>query len=68
MKIQKSSKGEWISTFGGVLVVIGIMCMVFEAGSYFIFGFLIAGILVTSVGVVNSLKSGVAKKKIEKEI
>lgn len=67
MKIQKSSKGEWISNFGGVLVVIGIMCMVFEASSYFIFGFLIAGILVTSVGVVNSLKSGVAKKKIEKE-
>ena len=68
MKIQKSSKGEWISTFGGVLVLIGIMCMFFEASSYFIFGFLIAGILVTCVGVVNSLKSGVAKKKIEKEI
>ncbi len=67
MKIQKSSKGEWISTFGGVLITTGIMCMAFEASNYFIFGFLIAGILVTSVGVVNSLKSGVAKKKIEKE-
>ena len=66
MKIQKSSKGEWVSTFGGLLIIIGIMCMVFETKSYFIFGFLITGIIVTGYGVVRSFKENGMDDNIKK--
>lgn len=68
MKIQKSSKGEWISTFGGVLITTGILCLAFEASNYFIFGFLLTGMAVTIYGIVSSFKEkGLSNKVTKKE-
>jgi F0F1-type ATP synthase assembly protein I len=67
MKIQKSSKGEWISTFGGVLITTGIMCMAFEASNYFVFGFLLTGMAVTIYGIVSSSREKAASDKIKKK-
>ncbi|TVZ22781.1 hypothetical protein JM84_1691 [Dokdonia sp. Hel_I_63] len=64
MKIQKSSKGEWISTFGGVLITTGIMCMALEASNYFIFGFLLTGMAVTIYGIVSSSREKAASDNI----
>ena len=67
MKIQKNTKGEWISTFGGVLITTGIMCMAFEASNYFIFGFLLTGMAVTIYGIVSSSREKAASDNIKKK-
>ncbi|WP_339845088.1 hypothetical protein [uncultured Dokdonia sp.] len=67
MKIQKSSKGEWVSTFGGVLITTGILCLAFEASNYFIFGFLLTGMAVTIYGIVSSSREKAASDRIKKK-
>ena len=67
MKIQKSTKGEWISTFGGVLITTGILCLAFEASNYFIFGFLLTGMAVTIYGIVSSSREKAASDNIKKK-
>ena len=67
MKIQKSTKGEWISTFGGVLITTGILCLAFEASNYFIFGFLLTGMAVTIYGIVSYSKEKAASDKVKKK-
>jgi len=67
MNIQKSSKGEWISTFGGLFITIGILCLAFDASNYFIFGFLLTGLAVTLYGILSSFKEKGVSNKVNKK-